>query len=179
MYKQSGVSIRRFRSSDLETVRSLIHRTIDSCYSGAYPQEAIAFFKQYHSDERILEGAQQGYTVVLEKSGQIAGTGTIVANHIMRVFIEPGCQRCGYGKRIMQNLEEQACLNGIRKVILDASLVSKKFYDALGYATLRETFIPVRNHQRLDYYEMEKCLTEPNSAGEIVPAKREKGACGQ
>ena len=39
---------------------------------------------------------------------------------------------------------------------LSASIVSKRFYDSLGYVTQKEDYIPVRNNQKLIYYEMAK-----------------------
>ena len=94
----------------------------------------------------------------MEKDNQIIGTGTIVDNHMMRVFVNLVFQKQGFGKLIMLKLEERAASLGIDIVILDASIPSKKFYDSLGYQTLEETFIPVENGKRLDFYRMEKAL---------------------
>jgi GNAT superfamily N-acetyltransferase len=159
MPKQKNISIGKFKLSDLDVIKKLIHHTIDMCYSNAYPREAIKFFKDWHCDDRILKQSKEGYTIVLEKNNQIIGTGTIVDNHIMRVFVEPAFQKQGFGKLIMRKLEEKAVSLGIDVVILDASLPSKKFYDLLGYKTLEKTFIPVENGERLDFYKMEKILT--------------------
>ena len=129
------------------------------CYSEVYPKEAVQFFKDWHCDDRILKEAKEGYTIVLEKDNQIIGTGTIADNHIMRVFVDPVFQKQGFGKLIMQKLEEKAASLNIASVILDASIPSKEFYDSLGYKTLEKTFIPVENGERLDYYKMQKSLT--------------------
>ena len=155
---EKNFSIREFKPSDLGAVTSLIRNTIDVCYSNAYPKEAIKFFKDYHCDENILEGAKEGYTIILEQDDQIIGTGTIVDDHVMRVFVEPALQKRGLGKLIMQKLEEKALSSAISIVKLDASLPSKKFYDSLGYVTLEETFLEVENGKKLDYYKMEKSL---------------------
>jgi len=159
MSKRNNVSIREFKSSDLSVIEDLIRNTIDVCYSNAYPEEAIKFFKDYHCGESILKGAEEGYTIVLEQDDQIIGTGTLVDDHVMRVFVKPECQKLGFGKIIMRNLEAKALSQGISVVELDASLPSKKFYDLLGYVTLEETFLAVENGKRLDYYKMEKSLT--------------------
>ncbi|MHC4570620.1 MAG: GNAT family N-acetyltransferase [Planctomycetota bacterium] len=152
-------SIREFKPSDLGAVTSLIHNTIDTCYSEAYPKEAVQFFKDWHCDDRILQQAKEGYTIVLEKNNKIIGTGTVLGDEIMRVFVEPALQKRGLGKLIMQKLEEKALSAAISVVKLCASLPSKKFYDSLGYVTLEETFLEVENGKKLDYYKMEKSLT--------------------
>lgn len=160
MSDRRNISIREFRSLDLGVVKSLIDRTIDTCYSSAYPKEAVQFFKDWHCDENILKGAREGYTFVLEKENQIIGTGTLLGDEVVRVFVEPVFQKRGVGKLIMQKLEEKALSTGIGVVRLDASLPSKKFYDSLGYMILEETSLEVENGKRLDYYKMEKPLTE-------------------
>ncbi|MHC4154274.1 MAG: GNAT family N-acetyltransferase [Planctomycetota bacterium] len=150
--------MRKFKPSDLSVVKELIYRAIDVCYTGVYPKEAVQFFKEWHCDENILKGAREGYTIVLEKAGRIVGAGTLVAGEIVRVFVEPACQRQGYGKVIMCRLEEEAMSLGLSIIRLGASLRSKTFYDDLGYRTLEKTFLQVENNERLDYYKMEKRL---------------------
>ncbi len=160
MSKQDNVSIRKFKTSDLDTVRSLIQNTIDVCYSDVYSKEAVRFFKDWHCDDSILKDANEGHTIVMERDSRIIGTGTIVGEEIKRLFVEPSFQKNGFGKIIMQKLEEKALLASVDVVKLDASLPSKKFYDSLGYVTLEETFVEVENGKRLDYYKMQKSVIE-------------------
>ncbi len=150
--------MRKFKKADLADVRELIYKTIDTCYSGIYCAEAVKFFKDWHCDEKILKNAKEGYTIILEKDNQIIGTGTVVGNEIMRVFVDPEFQKRGFGKLIMRELERKAVSAGVDVVKLDASLPSKKFYELLGYVVLEETFLELGNNKRLDYYKMEKTL---------------------
>jgi GNAT superfamily N-acetyltransferase len=156
--KRRNMYIRQFRRRDLAAVRELIYNTIDVCYSADYPKEAIKFFKEYHCDENILKGAADGWAIVLEKDNRIIATGTIVDDHIMRVFVNPKFQKRGLGKLIMRKLEDKAISSGVNKVKLDASLPSKKFYDSLGYATSEATYLDVENDKKLHYYKMNKRL---------------------
>ncbi|OHB83535.1 MAG: hypothetical protein A2Z38_11365 [Planctomycetes bacterium RBG_19FT_COMBO_48_8] len=144
---------------DLSGLRELIYKTIDACYSGIYCAEAVKFFKDWHCDEKILKNAKEGYTIVVEKNNQIIGTGTIVGDEIMRVFVNPAFQKRGVGKLIMRRLEQKAVSAGIEVLKLDASLPSKRFYELLGYVLLEETFVEVENNKRLDYYKMQKTLS--------------------
>jgi GNAT superfamily N-acetyltransferase len=159
MSEHKNISIKEFRSSDLAAVKHVIHNTIDNCYTETYPEEAVQFFKGWHCDERILEDANKGHTIVLEKKSQIIGTGTLLEDEIKRLFVEAKLQKQGLGKLIMRKLEEKAASLGIDVIKLDASIPSKKFYDSLGYVTLEETFLEVENGKRLNYYKMEKSLT--------------------
>jgi N-acetylglutamate synthase-like GNAT family acetyltransferase len=166
--KRTDIRIRRFRRSDLPSVKELIDNTIDICYPAdpsaplraGYPKEAIQYFKQYHCDENILKGSAKGWTIVLENNTRVIGTGTIINNHIMRVFVNPKFQKRGLGKLIMNKLEDKAISSGARKVNLDASLPSKTFYDSLGYKTCEKTYVKLENNKKLHYYKMNKELIE-------------------
>ena len=95
----------------------------------------------------------------MEKNNHIIGTGTIIDNHIMRVFVNPKFQKRGLGKLIMNKLEGKAISSGVNKVKLDASLPSKKFYDTLGYKTCEKTYVKLENGKKLHYCKMDKMLT--------------------
>jgi GNAT superfamily N-acetyltransferase len=160
MCEHGKVTIRDFKNSDLAEVRDLIKKAIDVCYSNVYCAEAVKFFKDWHHDQKILQNAEEGFSIVLEQDGRIIGTGTIVGDEIIRVFVDPVYQKRGFGKLIMCKLEKKAVLNGVDAVRLDVSLPSKKFYDSLGYVMLKHTFLELENNKRLDYYKMQKSLTK-------------------
>ncbi|MBN1889574.1 MAG: GNAT family N-acetyltransferase [Thermoflexales bacterium] len=152
------VSLREFNKQDLMAIKRLIDRTVEISYAAAYPAEALAFFKDYHSTGRIVDSAAGDYIVVVEIGGEIVGTGTLTGTSIGRVFVDPLHQGKGWGELIMRRLEEKALAAGVRTVDLSASLVAKPFYDALGYATQSEDSIPLENEQELRYYTMTKKL---------------------
>jgi GNAT superfamily N-acetyltransferase len=124
--------LRPFRPDDLDAVQELVFRTIDACYAGVYPSEAVAFFKEYHSKDNIFEDSEQGHTFVIELDGRIAGVGCLVKTTIKRVFVDPEFQHRGLGRLMMARLEEPAHERGVTTVDLDASLPSKRFSDFLG-----------------------------------------------
>jgi len=123
-----------------------------------YPPNAIRFFKQFHSNERILKEAKEGDIIVLKQGEEIIGTGTIIGNHVFRVFVNPMFHRQGFGKMIMNNLEAKARSNGLQKIILDVSLPSVRFYESLGYDLYENASIDVGDGKTLDYYKAKKLL---------------------
>jgi hypothetical protein len=92
MAENNTICIREFKPSDLAAIGTLIYRTIDASYPAFYCEEAIAFFKHHHCDSNILKDVKESHTIVLEKNGQIIGTGTLLDNEIKRVFIDPAFQ---------------------------------------------------------------------------------------
>ena len=150
------VRLREFRREDLEAVKRLIDETIKSSYSD-YPKEYVKhLMDDHHSKERILSEAREGYTIVLEHKGRIIGTGTLLDSNIQGVFIHPSYQRRGLGKLVMLKLEERALANGIDTLNLTSLPVSKRFYDHLGYITLKEDYFSAGTEQNFRYYRMVK-----------------------
>ena len=152
------INIRQFRKKDLPAVYSLIQNTIDFSYTGVYPPEAVEFFKEYHSQNNILNDNVAGYGVVVESNGKVLGTGTLLKDNIRRVFVDPAYQKRGIGKLITQELEKKASIQKIVTLNLQASLVSRRFWESQGFTIQEERYIPVRNNQKLRFYEMLKTL---------------------
>ena len=47
----------------------MIHHTIDVSYFPVYPLRAVQFFKDYHSEAKIIERHQKSEILVMEKDG--------------------------------------------------------------------------------------------------------------
>jgi GNAT superfamily N-acetyltransferase len=150
--------LRFFRSNDLAALQRLIFQTIDFSYHAVYPDEAIQYFKDYHSNNRILDDASMGNTLIILKSNILLGTGTLCNSSIRRVFVSPDCQGQGLGKLIMSSLEQIALSHRETLLSLEASLPSQVFYHHMGYQTIEKCFIEVGNNQSLDYFRMQKAL---------------------
>jgi ribosomal protein S18 acetylase RimI-like enzyme len=157
------IHLRPFIESDLESVRSLIHRTIDACYSGVYPPRAVAFFKQYHSAENILERSRCGDYLVLFMGGMAIATGSIANGEISSVFVDPDFQHAGIGARMMRALEGRAVEKEWAEVELSVSLPSRGFYERLGYGIREECSIDVGGGERLIYWKAKKRLFRSGS----------------
>jgi N-acetylglutamate synthase-like GNAT family acetyltransferase len=154
------VQIRKFNEEDLQSLYRLIQNTIDISYHEAYPKEAIEFFREYHSKEQILNDTATGYTVIAEYNSEVLGTGTLFGTNIRRVFVNPLLQHRGIGKLIVQELERRASVEKIATIDLEASLVSRQFWESLGFVIQREDYVPVRKDQKLCYYKMIKTLDD-------------------
>mgnify|MGYP000719454981 CR=1 FL=1 len=150
--------IRPFRDADLVSLCRLIHKTIQVCYSGVYPDRAVQFFKEYHSENKILERSRKGEILGIDRHGVLIGTGALVGTEILGVFVEPEIQGRGFGKTIMNELERRAGAKGISEISLSVSPPARKFYEALGYEFLEEQFLDVGEGQRLFYWPARKTI---------------------
>ncbi len=150
--------ILQMREVDLSSVYELVQTTIQVSYHEIYPPEAIEYFKEYHQKDVILMDAMTGYTVLAKCGGAIVASGTLLDSNIRRVFVHPSYQHKGIGKLIWGELLRKAELNLLTVLELDASLVSRRFWESMGFHILGEKFIPVWNDKKLIYYQMVKTL---------------------
>lgn len=158
MKRPDEARIRDFQLPDVVPVQRLIYQTIDACYSGVYPPRAVQFFKEFHSEEKIIERSQKGQIVVLEQGGKVIGTGTIVGSEIFGVFVAPEFQHRGHGATLLRELETKARTNGCKEAELSVSLPSRDFYESLGYDILEEASIEVGAGERVDFWKASKRL---------------------
>jgi len=153
------MQVRQFHDSDLIPLHRMICDTIDVSYSGVYPVRAVQFFKEYHSEEKIMERSQAGEVLIIERGGFIVATGVLVGNEILGVFVKSSEQGQGYGKTIMSELERRARAKGLSEVVLSVSLPSRSFYENLEYEVLVKCLLDVGEGQHLDYWPARKTLT--------------------
>jgi GNAT superfamily N-acetyltransferase len=151
-------SVLPYRSDDLGELHRMICTTIDQSYSGTYSQEAIEFFKAYHSKENIRADALSGHTILVRENDGLIGTGTLLGTNIRRVFVIPYSQGMGIGTMIMAELERLAEEDRLDIVDLDSSMVSVDFYHHLGYKDENRAFLALEKGGRLDYVPMIKMI---------------------
>lgn len=89
----------------------------------------------------------------------LIGTGSRVDDTIFAVFVDPGLQKGGRGKRLMTALEKAARDAGVVKTKLDISLPSRRFYESLGYVVTEEISRDLGDGQKLDFWKATKNLT--------------------
>lgn len=149
--------IRAAKETDFDSIRNITKTTIWSVYPKYYPSGAVQFFSNHHSDDRIIADINAGKIFLLEVDGIDVGTVTVADNEINRLFVLPDFQRKGYGRELMDFVEEI-----IRKkheyIILDASLPAKQIYLKRGYVTTKYNMIETENGDYLCYDVMEKHL---------------------
>ena len=150
------MSIRQAVLSDIDTIKYISERTISEIYPHYYPEGAVKFFLEHHSEEHILNDVKANRVFLcLNVSQKVIGTITIKANEICRLFVLPSCQGKGYGTEMLQ-FAEYRILTKYPTIILDASLPAKKIYLKRGYKDVSFHIIPTGNQDFLCYDVMEK-----------------------
>ena len=157
MKNESLLTIRPFGEGDLSELSRLIADTVERCYTGVYPPKAVRFFLDYHSPENILRDAAKGITLISWHDETPVATATLIDSYICRVFVHPEYQGKGCGKSLAFEVEKLAMERGIELLELDASLVSRRFWEGLGWrVTARE--VEMVEDEALEYYKMSKIM---------------------
>lgn len=98
-------------------------------------EAGLSVFDEAHMTHR-MDGAIQ---IGIEENGSIiAGLDACVTAfkilYVSTVFVEEDRRRKGYGKRLMEEMEQRAKAMGVNTIRLDTfSWQGKEFYEALGY----------------------------------------------
>lgn len=153
------MDLRPIHSGDIETVRDVIHATIDGIYRDVYPPRTVQFFKDFHSVESITERAEKGYVLVVEEDCAIVGTAASLDNRIFGMFVLPQFQGRGYGRDLMDALEAEIKADGHKEAVLSMSLPSRGFYRARGYVEFEEYSRDVGGGEMLVFSDARKCLS--------------------
>jgi len=78
------------------------------------------------------------------------------------MFVTPNNQHRGIGRLIVNELERKASLEKFNTINITASLVSRQFWESMGFIVEKEDFLPVSNNQKLYYYKMLKTIGDNN-----------------
>ena len=157
-----NIVIKHFQQSDLKTVHALVQETIDISYGAVYPPEAIKAFKRYHSTPQISEDSQKGLNLLAVVNHEIAGTGTLLENKVIRFFVLPRYQGYGIGKKLAVAIEARAQQLGIDFLYLSSSLIAREFWELMGFVYQETISVPLDAGQTLDYHRMTKRLCAGN-----------------
>lgn len=151
---------------DQHIVRDITQATINTIYPHYYPEGAVQFFLDHHSDEHITADITCGKVFILYADGNPVGTVTISDNNINRLFVLPKYQRKGYGKALL-DFAEKKILESYECVQIDASFPAKQIYRKRGYRETEYNTIETDNGDYLCYDVMklektdESCVIRP------------------
>ncbi len=161
-------------AAQFEVVRSIVDTTIKTVYPRYYPEDVVAFFHRYHSDESIrddissgnvyLVSANQEEDKILVDGEAVVGTGSVRGDEIYRMFVLPQYQGRGFGSALLRTLEGRIA-ESYGKVRLDSSLPAYSMYLKAGYAPVAWQKIETGSGRVLCFNAMEKSLSFVNYDG--------------
>jgi GNAT superfamily N-acetyltransferase len=136
---QTPLHIRPANHSDAAAVCDLLRDSIlESCIQDHKNDSAIlgAWLGNKNAD---IVGAwlvsPSNYALVAEASGKIVGIGLLTSKgKIALLYVSPGMQQAGIGKRLLSALEEQACAWRLPVVQIASTITARSFFLQLHYS---------------------------------------------
>jgi len=138
----SSLIIRLAQNNELDIICNLHSRSVKYSAKKFYTVEQINVWA-CSNPEKYRYYFESNQLFIAELDNQIIGFGIIYykEKEICALYLAPEYMGKGYGKRILNHLEEKAIEAGISKLSLDSSLNSQNFYLRNGYKPQKESMI--------------------------------------
>ena len=143
------------RTDDAAQAAAIAAETILEIYTKFYPQGAVDFFLNLHSEDSIRRTMDKEEIYILTADDEAVATGTVRGNEICRLFVLPRCQGQGYGTMLMDALESRV-FEQHESVCVDASLPAQGMYMNRGYKIRSYEKMELDNGDFLCFHFMEK-----------------------
>lgn len=159
------MEIRRYLEQDAEVISALVRRGLLEVNIKDYTKESMDAFAAAYTADKIREIAAKGHMYVLLDDGKIIGTATITdwtkelgaaaigqERMILTLFLLPEYIGKGYGRLLIETLEQDALFQTADRVSVDSSISAVGFYERMGYQHKDGVKKLIEN----DHYKMEK-----------------------
>jgi GNAT superfamily N-acetyltransferase len=127
------ITIRTFEPRDAEAVSALIQRTMRESNSRDYQLDRLQPLIDYFSPEKVRRLSQERVCLVAVANQQLIGTAALDGTELVTFFVLPEYQGQGIGMRLLAAIEDQARMQGISHITVDASITGVAFYTRMGY----------------------------------------------
>ena len=153
------VSIRKAGRNDAQSIWAVRRAAIENQCPEFYSAETLKQWMGGRMPESFPEKAERSYYVAMLES-RVIGAGAIALDSGRNgpLCVAPEYIGTGVGKRLMQYLETLAREASIRRLHLESSLNAVPFYQACGFACLKEAQYQSPRGFSLDCILMEKKL---------------------
>jgi putative acetyltransferase len=146
--------------ADAETLAEVYRDAARNLGSQGYTPEQTRMWAMYPEDlEKFRATLSEGLTICAVVDDSPVAFGQIhPADHIAYLYCHSAHARRGYAATILAKLEEQAVADRVGVLRVEASCVSKPFFEKAGYHVVEEER-PIRHGVEFLRYKMSKEVT--------------------
>ncbi|WP_350446368.1 GNAT family N-acetyltransferase [Pseudomonas solani] len=103
-----------------------------------YPPAVIASVQANFGPEQVRGLLAAREVLVAEEAGCVIGTASLDGDVVRTVFVAPGAQGLGVGRRLMEQVEALARERGIAVLKVPSSITAEGFYAGLGFQAVQQ-----------------------------------------
>ena len=132
------MKIRRAQPDDAEVLALVARRSIQISASLWYSQEHLDQWASAFSGESVLGAIADSVVLVAEDADCVRGFASLVASPTARcdlnlLYVDPHFTRRGVARALIDAVEEQARVNDVSELWVDASIPAAIVFEHLGY----------------------------------------------
>ncbi len=128
------------KDDEIEETSKLIEKTARTCFVDYYPQKEIDKVCESLNPEGVRKRASWTNFYVIKENKKIIACGAIgsywgseTESSLFTIFVDPDYQGNGYGRKIIETLENDEYFLRAKRIEIPAGMVAIPFYKKMGY----------------------------------------------
>ncbi len=154
------MKISLIEDKDFKETASMIERSVRfSQFSKFYPQNEIDNVVKSLDEEGVRKRASWTHFYVIKENDAVIACGAIgeywgskTESSLFSIFVDPNYQGKGYGRKIIETLENDEYFKRAKRVEIPASMSAIPFYRKMGYEHKNGQLIYSEGHFSLEKF---------------------------
>lgn len=150
--------IRTATADDAAAISQVVLLALAESNSRDYPPKVIASVQANFGPEQVRGLLAAREVLVAEEAGCVIGTASLDGDVVRTVFVAPGAQGLGVGRRLMEQVEALARERGVALLKVPSSITAEGFYAGLGFQAVQQI---IRGEERTIVMERSLAAAQP------------------
>ncbi|MBB4821836.1 GNAT superfamily N-acetyltransferase [Pseudomonas alcaligenes] len=130
--------IRTATPDDAAAISQVVLLALAESNARDYPPAVIASVQANFGPEQVRGLLAAREVLVAEEAGCVIGTASLDGDVVRTVFVAPGAQGLGVGRRLMEQVEALARERGVALLKVPSSITAEGFYAGLGFQAVQQ-----------------------------------------
>ncbi|WCD82918.1 GNAT family N-acetyltransferase [Pseudomonas sp. TUM22785] len=130
--------IRTATPDDAAAISQVVLLALAESNARDYPPKVIASVQANFGPEQVRGLLAAREVLVAEEAGCVIGTASLDGDVVRTVFVAPGAQGLGVGRRLMEQVEALARERGVALLKVPSSITAEGFYAGLGFQAVQQ-----------------------------------------
>ncbi|MBP3059714.1 L-amino acid N-acyltransferase YncA [Ectopseudomonas chengduensis] len=130
--------IRLATKEDAAAISRIVITALRESNAQDYPAEVIAQVEKSFTPEAVAVLLNKRKVFVALMHDDLIATASLDGDVVRTVFVEPGHQGSGVGRKLMETIHAQALNADMLTLLVPSSLTAEGFYASMGYRKIRD-----------------------------------------